>query len=97
MATTKFFAVTNNNGLISQELQASSKFDAIREVKAAIADRSAISWLDDYQTALEDACGVSCDGLSYPEALEQCAAEGAEFVWGEPSDDRWNIWSHVTE
>jgi hypothetical protein len=66
---TKFYAVTNANGLISQELQASSKEEAIKEVKNAVADRAAISWIDDNQTDLEDACGVSCNDMSYDEAL----------------------------
>jgi hypothetical protein len=97
MANTKYFAVTNNNGLISQELSATTKSDAIREVKDAVADKSAIAWHDDNQTDLEDACDVSCEGLSYTDALELCEGAGAEFVWGEPSDDKWNIWSHTTE
>jgi hypothetical protein len=83
MKTTKFFAVINNyNGPISRELTATTETDAVREVKSAVADKSAVAWLDDNQTALEDAFYVCCDDLSY--------------VWGEPGDDKWNIWS-VTE
>lgn len=91
---TNYFATTNNNGLISQKLTAPTAADAIAEVKAAIADRSAVDWYNGNQTDLEDACGVECDGLDYNAALAKCVEHGAKFVWGEPSDDQWNIWSH---
>ena len=89
----KYFAVTNANGLISQELTASTKSEAIAEVKAAVADKSAIDWIDGSQTDMEDELGINCDNLSFSSALEKCAARGAEYVWGDQSDDSWNIWS----
>jgi hypothetical protein len=93
MATIKFYAVTNNNGLISQELSANTAAEAVREVKAAVSDRSAQAWLDDNQTDLEVACGVDTNGMTYDNGLQLCSEAGAEFVWGEPSDDTWNVWS----
>lgn len=89
----KYFAVTNANGLISQELQATTAADAIAEVKEAIADHASVDWINDAQTDLEDACGVSCDDLSYSAALELCQEAGASYVWGELTDDSWNILS----
>ena len=95
MKTTKFFAVTNSNGLVAQELQATTRTEAIAEVKAAISDRSAQAWLDCYQAALEEACGVFCSNASFDEALELCGNAGARFVWDEQSDDTWSVWSHT--
>lgn len=95
MLIKKFYAVTNCNGLISQELEAKIIGDAIREVKEAIANKDDLNW--DNFTDLEDACGVNCNDLSYATGLELCVDAGAEFEWGEPTDDSWNIYSYVVD
>jgi hypothetical protein len=97
MLIKRFYAVTNFNGLISQELEAETRSKAIREVKKAIADKSYQSWLDCVPTSLEDACEIDCSDMSYSKALELCSRAGAEFEWGEPTDDSWNIYSYPVD
>jgi len=95
--TTKFYATTDANGLISHELNATTKSEAIAEVKAAVVDRSATDWVDGTQLDIEDELGVNCNNMSHSEALEACIDAGADFVWGEQTGDSWDIWSVETE
>lgn len=91
--TTTYYAVTSNNGLISQQLSSMNLRSAISELKDAITDGSAVNWHNDNQTDIEEAVGVNCDGLSFEKALELCSEHGAEFAWGSTSDDCWVIYS----
>jgi hypothetical protein len=95
MLIKKFYAVTSFNGLISQELKAETRNEAIREVKEAITNRDDLNW-DNY-TDLEEACDVDCNNLSYATGLDLCVKAGAEFEWGEPTDDSWNIYSYPVD
>jgi hypothetical protein len=91
--TTNYFAVCNANGLISRALLGRTKSEAVAELKDAIADRASVDWIDDSSTDLEDACECNCDGMSYSDALAHCQDNGGSFVWGDQSDDSWDIWS----